>query len=216
MGQPTATAPPSYAMPFYVPASSASAPAAASGAPLGPTAIEPLPPEHEKCLGQDGTKADCKAALDRVGQSAAHADKVLAVYERGCALKLPLLGCGAFKSTAVTDADRPMIALLAQCEAGRSEPCEDVKTKSAPLQAWLTTLKRDWCKKGETALCANYKECKAPTQWGCHDAQGTKVCGCVPRCKDGTVMASAKSRTWPDGSTRGAFVCVTGGAKQAP
>jgi hypothetical protein len=81
-----------------------------------------------------------------------------------------------------------------------------VKTKSAPLQAWLSTLKTNGCKKGETALCKNYRECKAPTQWGCVGAD-QKLCGCLPKCA-GTITGTPKGRTWPDGSNRGAFTCT--------
>ncbi len=201
--------PPSYAMPFAVPAGAGTAPGPAASSLIPGT---PAPstaggsPERAKCLGEGGAAADCVAALGKLGPSPAAGDG-LAIYKRACELKAKqLLGCGAFKSTAVSlERDATTLDLLAQCEGGTSEACEDVKTKSAPLQAWLTTLKTGLCKKGETAHCANYRECKAPARWGCTET-GQKLCGCLPKCA-AAVTGTPKARTWPDGSTRGAFTC---------
>jgi hypothetical protein len=200
---------PSYQMPFAVPAGQGTAPGPASSAvvPGQPAPTADANPDADKCIGQGGVLADCTAALEKIGKSpTAPASKALDVYKRACELKGKLLGCGAFKSTAVDkEKDRPTLELLAVCEAGRWESCEDVKTKAAPLQAWLSTLKTNGCKKGETALCKNYKECKAPAQWGCIGAD-QKLCGCLPKCA-GTVTGTPKGRTWPDGSARGNFTC---------
>lgn len=194
-------------MPFAVPAAPGTAPGPAFSAAV------PAPPpasvaEADKCVGADGALPDCTAALEKLGASpTATGDKTLAVYKKACELKGKLLGCGAFKSTAVDqEKDKPTLELLTLCDAGRWEACEDVKTKSAPLQAWLATLKTNGCKKGETALCKNYRECKTPSQWGCVGAD-QKLCGCLPKCS-GTVTGTPKTRTWPDGTTRGNFTCA--------
>ena len=188
--------------------------------------VEPMPPEHDACLADAGTQADCRAALEKLGHTATHRDRIHDIYKRACDKKAKLLGCGAFKSTAITEADRPSMDQLMVCEAGQPEVCEDVKTRSAPLMAWLSTLKTDGCKKGDTALCANYKECKKGAQWSCVAPTGAvpvtpsapgspapapaadaQVCGCVPKCPAGQPIAIATGRTWPDNSKRGAFTC---------
>ncbi len=203
---------PTYQMPFAVPAGPGTAPGPAfsSAVPSANPPVVDANPDADKCIAATGVLADCTAALDKAGKSAAApASKTLDVYKRACELKGKLLGCGAFKSTAVDqDKDRPTLELLASCEIGKWEACEDVKTKSAPLQAWLSTLKTNGCKKGETALCKNYRECKAPAQWGCIGADD-KLCGCLPKCA-GTVGGTATGRTWPDGSKRGKFTCSGG------
>ncbi|MBL9022340.1 MAG: hypothetical protein JNL21_09065 [Myxococcales bacterium] len=198
--------PPSYQMPFAVPAGAGTAPGPAFSAAVPSAPAPAATPEADKCLAAGAVLADCTTALEKLGAAEASGDKTLAVYKKACELKGKLLGCGAFKSTAVDqEKDKPTLALLAQCESGNWEMCEDVKTKSAPLQAWLSTLKTNGCKKGQMALCKNYRECKAPTQWGCIGAD-QKLCGCLPKCA-GTVTGKAKKRTWPDGSTRGEFTC---------
>ena len=199
-------APPNYQMPFAVPPGLGTAPGPAASAAVPGPATPAATPEADKCLAAGAGLPGRTGALEKVGASDAGRDKTLAVYKRACELKGKLLGCGAFKSTAVDpEKDKPTLDLLARCETGDWESCEDVKTKSAPLQAWLSTLKTNGCKKGETALCKNYRECKAPKQWGCIGAD-QKLCGCLPKC-GGTVTGTAKKRTWPDGSTRGDFTC---------
>jgi len=185
-----------------------------------PLAATPPPvlstPAREKCLSDTGNGLDCREAL---GQMAKTGTPLYDVYKRGCERKAKLLGCGVFKSTAVTDGDRPQVELLMKCEAGVSEGCEDVSTKAAPLQAWLSTLKADGCKKGQSALCKNFKECRGKTEWSCKPSGATptqggvapkEVCGCVPRSCGGplTVTPSPSARTWPDGTARGAFACA--------
>ena len=140
--------------------------------------------------------------------AAGQAERTLAVYERLCAKKEKLQGCGAFKSKAVGAEDRPTMAQLAMCEAGAWEHCEDASTKVAALVAWRSTLKAQGCKAGANALCANYKQCKGRAQWGCMAASAGEVCGCIPRC-DTTVLAKAQGkRSWPDGTARGLFECA--------
>jgi hypothetical protein len=199
---------PQYGMPFMIPVPNvpAAAPAPVAVAPAGPIA------EVDKCLSDAGAAADCEAALGQIAASGqpGGALRIWDVYKKGCAKKAKLLSCAVFKSTAVTEADRPAVELLMTCEAGRPEACEDVSTKSAPLQAWLTTLKTEGCKKGHSALCKSYKECKGATQFGCRPTtppSGKDVCGCVPRSCEGTMSVLAASRTWPDGSARGVFRC---------
>ncbi len=184
--------------------------------PQQPPQMMPPPPaasipELDKCNSETGKAADCKAALEKLAQSPQPPGKIYDTYKRACAKKTPLQGCGAFKSTAVTDADKPAMEALMACENGRWEACEDVQTKSPPLKAWHSTLKTEGCKKGEQALCKNYKECKIPAVWGCEEAAGAvagtpKVCGCVPKCSNGmTVIAVGKS--WADSTPRGKFSC---------
>ena len=184
--------------------------------PQQPPQMMPPPPaasipELDKCNSETGKAADCKAALEKLAQSPQPPGKIYDTYKRACAKKTPLQGCGAFKSTAVTDADKPAMEALMACENGRWEACEDVQTKSPPLKAWHSTLKTEGCKKGEQALCKNYKECKIPAVWGCEEAAGAvagtpKVCGCVPKCSNGmTVIATGKS--WADSTPRGKFSC---------
>lgn len=216
-GQPGYGAPPAQYPPGYVAPGPTAAPPQAT-ATVAPAATAPAPaaggkpPEYEKCMGTDGKKADCVAALEKLVQSPQPPNTIRDTYKRGCELKAKLLGCGAFKSTAVTEADHPTMELLMACEVGRTEACEEVKTSSAPLQAWSKTLRKDWCKKGENALCDNYKQCKAPTQWKCETgpatpgAQGAQACGCAPKC-DGTLAVGVSSKTWPDGSQRAKFTC---------
>ncbi len=203
----------SYGMPWAIgipPAMRGAVPpaASASAAPVAEAAV----PEAAQCLSDAGTASDCKTALEKLATSATQKDKVRDVYKKACEKKAKLLGCGAFKSTAITDADKPQMDLLMVCEGGNSESCEDVKTKSAPLMAWLSTLKTDGCKKGNTALCSNYKECKKSTPWGCTQVTGgpadSQVCGCVPKCSGGAPVAKPGDRTWPDGSKRGVFSCA--------
>ncbi len=180
--------------------------------PPGVTAGVALPPERDKCMGEGGKPADCQAALTKMA-AGAPGDAVYDTYKRACDLKTKtLLGCGAFKSTAVTDADKPSMINLMRCETGFAEACEDVPSKAAPLKAWHTTLKTEWCKKGETAHCKSHKECKTPARYSCEAASGAapdapKVCGCVPKCS-GAVTATNTGKTWPDGQPRGKFSCA--------
>jgi hypothetical protein len=220
-GQP----PPGYPAPGYPPpgygpqpfAPTATAASTATGAPAPTATAAPttsttpvvvLSETKQKCLGENGTDDDCWAALKELaaGPTASETEAVV-LYEKACAKKAKLLGCGAFKSQAVTESDRPTIGLLGLCEAGRWEACEDVITKAPPLKAWLITLKENGCKKGANALCKTYKSCKAKSDWGCKPAGAAgDVCGCVPQCS-GTLSVTAGTRTWPDGSKRGVFVC---------
>ena len=201
-------APPSYGMPWAVPI-----PPAARALPAPVTTAAPvadaLPREHDACLSEAGTANECKAALEKLAMSPTHQDRVHDIYKRACEKKAKLLGCGVFKSTAVTEADKPAMVLLMACEGGRGEACEDVKTKTAPLVAWLSTLKTDGCKKGNTALCANYRACKKSAPWGCEaiGPEATQVCGCMPQCSSGKPVAIVTGRTWPDGSKRAVFTC---------
>ena len=185
------------------------APSASAAAPPPPTVVTTLSQEKQNCLGENGSDEDCTAALKQLadGNASGSENEAVLVYEKACAKKAKLLGCGAFKSQAVTAEDRPTIGLLGLCEFGRYEACEDVATKAPPLKAWLINLKESGCKKGATALCKNYKACKAKTDWGCKPAgSGSEVCGCVPQCS-GTLSVTAGTRSWPDGSKRGVFAC---------
>lgn len=204
-------APKSYTMPWAI----AIPPAARvipAPAPTPTPISEAVPPEQAQCLSDAGTAADCKTALEKLATSTTHRDMVRDVYKKACDKKAKLLGCGAFKSTAITDADKPTMDLLMVCEGGTSEACEDVKTKSAPLMAWHSTLKTEGCKKGNTALCANFKECKKASPWACTAVTGgpadQQVCGCVPKCANGAPIAKATDRSWADGSKRGSFSCA--------
>ncbi len=215
--------PQSYGMPWAVPIPPQ---AKVIPAPVA-TPADPLPAEHDRCLGEGGTATDCKAALAKVAMSPTHQDRVYDVYRRGCEKKAKLLGCGVFKSTAITDADKPAMTLLMACEGGRGEACEDAKTKTSPLMAWLSTLKTEGCKKGNTALCENYRACKKSEPWGCNAPVGAvstspvpgapagsppaaaeQVCGCIPKCSSGQPVATPTGRNWPDGSKRGVFTCA--------
>lgn len=212
--QPT---PPSYAMPWAVPV-----PAAPAAMPPAAPATGPAWPswsaQRDKCLADAGTRDDCQAALrgaadawDPAPGAARQGGDVHAVYRKACEKKAKLQGCGVFKSSAVTEADRPTVELLMVCEAGRGEACEDVKTKAAPLVAWHGTLKAEHCKKGHSALCKSHKECKGGTQWTCRAATqpagAGDVCGCAPRTCEGTMTIARSMRAWPDGSPRGVFTC---------
>ncbi len=210
---------PGYAMPWMVGVPQGQAGAApGTGFVPGPAAVAPtgLSPARDKCMSESATGLDCQEALAQLAKGSA---PLYDVYKRGCERKAKLLGCGVFKSTAVGESDRPQVELLMKCEAGVTEGCEDVSTKSAPLQAWLSTLKTDGCKKGHSALCKNYKECRGKTEWGCRVAGATptqggvpprEVCGCVPKSCGGpmTVTPSPSARTWPDGTPRGSFACA--------
>lgn len=203
---------PNYALGFAIPAGAPSTPVQPTAAPATSAPIAAVPADDvAHCLGATGTLDDCKFALALTAKDPAQERNVYDVYKRACGLKEKLLGCGVFKSSAVGDSDRPAVELLMLCEAGRPEACEDVKTSSAPLVAWRTTLKTDGCKRGFTALCANYKECKHRSRWDCSAQTGAtgggQVCGCVPRC-EGQLIVSATPRSWPDGSTRAAYTCV--------
>lgn len=184
-------------------------PTAAPTATAAPSAFAGPSEEQQKCLSDAGSADDCLAALKKMVATGASPNDAANVYEKACSRKAKVLGCGSFKSTAVTEADRPTIGLLALCEFGAYESCEDVQTKSTPLKAWLTTNKENGCKKNATALCKIYKECKAKTDWGCKPVTSSpsdQVCGCVPQCK-GNLKVTAGSRSWADGSKRGNFVC---------
>lgn len=205
---------PNYAMPFAVPVPTL--PPSADGGASGGAPASTV--ERDRCLAETGTAADCEAALRASAQAwdptpgAAKRDPAIyEVYRRACQLKSKLHGCAVFKSSAVGEADREVVELLMTCEAGRTEACEDVQTKSNPLHAWLGTLKADWCKKGQSALCKSYKQCRAGTTWGCHPATapagGGEVCGCAPRSCETGLTATAAARKWPDGTTRGVFAC---------
>lgn len=205
-------APPTYVMPWMVgvPPTAASAAAPPALAPQAPPATG-----ADRCLAESGTAADCVAALQAIAAASPPAGPHVAgqvhdVYRRACAKKAKLLSCAVFKSTAVTEADKPQVELLMLCEGGRTEACEDVSTKAAPLQAWLATLKAEHCKKGHQALCKNHRECKGATQWGCRPAAGVpgEVCGCVPRQCGGPLTVTPLARTWSDGSRRGQFSCA--------
>jgi hypothetical protein len=204
--------PPGYGGQPFAPTASvaptAPAPSATAAPTTSTTPVVVLSETKQKCLGEGGTDDDCWAAVKELAASPTGSETdAVGLYEKACAKKAKLLGCGAFKSQAVTDSDRPTIGLLALCEAGRWEACEDVNTKAPPLKAWLITLKESGCKKGASALCKSYKTCKAKSDWGCKPAGSAgDVCGCVPQCS-GTLSVTAGTRTWPDGSKRGVFVC---------
>lgn len=199
--------PANYAMPFAVGAPPL-APAAETASPL-PVAPPANSAEITKCLAEGATANDCKAALDAIAKDPAQYPRVGEAYKRGCTLKSKvLLGCGAFKSTVLGESDRPAMDLLMLCEAGVFEACEDVKTKAAPLLAWHSTLKTEGCKKGHTALCKSFKECKKKTLWTCGPVTGGtgEACGCQPKC-DGDLVIGALPRTWSDGKTRASYTC---------
>jgi hypothetical protein len=204
---------PNYGLPWAAPAGAAAT--AATTASVAPTATAPAAPasteEKARCLSDAGTADDCRAALGKMAKEPGPGAPY-DVYKRACEKKAKLLGCGAFKSTAITDADRPNMELLMLCESGAATACEDVKTKTAPLQAWLSTLKTDLCKKGESALCADFHQCKKPAKWTCSAVTGMgtterQACGCQPPCA-GTLTVSATTRSWPDGSTRAGYQCA--------
>jgi hypothetical protein len=204
-------------------------PAVPSAAPAAPAsgAAKPAPApsaERARCLSDGGTADDCEAALRAAAVSwdvtpgAAHPKgEVYEVYRRACERKAKLQGCGVFKSRAVGEADQPTVELLMICESGRPEACEDVATRSAPLQAWLSTLKAEHCRKGHSALCKSHRECRGAAQWGCRPATqpagAGDVCGCVPRRCEGAMTVTASPRKWPDGSARGVFTCETAAAR---
>jgi hypothetical protein len=199
-------------MPWMVPVPQGVAPVAA---PTAAPAVAPRRSEEDRCLSEAGTAADCEAALGAIAQASpaqgpANPGRVYDVYRKACDKKAKLLGCAVFKSTAVTAGDKPQVELLMLCEGGRSEACEDVSTKSAPLIAWLTTLKAEHCKKGEQALCKSYRACKGASEWGCRPSAASpiEVCGCVPRQCGGPLTATPRARTWADGTARGEFRCA--------
>jgi hypothetical protein len=178
-----------------------------SGPTEGAAANASTAASDPRCADDGASVEDCRAAYQALAQ-AGHAERTLEVYERLCAKKEKLQGCGAFKSKAVGAGDRPAMAQLAMCEAGAWEHCEDASTKVAALVAWRTTLKAQGCKAGANALCSNYKQCKGRAQWGCMAASAGEVCGCIPRCET-TVLAKAQGkRSWPDGTARGLFECA--------
>jgi len=199
-------APPQYGFPWAAPAGSGAA--AASAAPTAATPADTATnADFEKCLAEAATTDDCKAAIESAKKTPS-APKIYELYQRACEKKVKLLGCGAFKSTAITEDDHPTMELLMRCELGAAARCEEVKTKVAPLQAWLSTLKTTLCKQGENALCADYHQCKRPAKWTCEDtAGGAKACGCLAPC-DGTRTITATQASWPDGSARAAAVCT--------
>ena len=165
--------------------------------------------EHkQKCLAETGTESDCVTAMKELAEGSGTEADAVVVYEKACEKKAKLLGCGAFKSKAVTAEDRPTIGMLGLCEFARYEACEDVVTSAAPLKAWLITLKDVGCRKNATALCKHYKACKARTVFECRSSgtPSVEVCGCVPQCT-GTLTWKKGTRTWPDGSQRGVFAC---------
>jgi hypothetical protein len=209
---------PNFAMPWMVGIpQTPPGPAPGTGFVPGPAATAPtgLSPARDKCMSDTGAGVDCQEALGQLAKTQA---PLYDVYKKACGLKVKLQGCGVFKSTAVGEGDRAQVEALMRCESGQWESCEDVSTKSAPLQAWLATLKTEGCKKGQSALCKNYKECRGKTEWGCKPAGATptggappkEVCGCVPKQCGGplTVTPSPTAKTWPDGSQRGSFACA--------
>lgn len=174
------------------------------------------PPEVDRCSSEAGTREDCRNALEKLAARPGPLPvaNVRDTYKRGCEKKAPFLGCGIFKSTAVSESDNPVIELLMACEHGRTTACEGLTTKPAPLQAWLSTLKTTWCSKGETALCKDFKDCKIGN-WACEvptsspqEQAKMRVCGCSPKKCSGTVNVTETGLTWPDGSLRGKFSCV--------
>lgn len=204
-GQPPYGQPQPWAQPQ--PAASFVAPSAAPSA-AAPTPVTVLSENKIKCLGEGGTEEDCTAALKELAEGTGNDADAVTLYEKACEKKAKLLGCGAFKSKAVTAEDRPTISLLALCEFARWESCEDVVTSAPPLKAWLITLKDAGCRKNATALCKHYKACKAKTVFECRSSgtPAVEVCGCVPQCA-GTLTWKKGTRTWPDGSQRGVFSC---------
>lgn len=166
------------------------------------------PPELDRCHADDGKAADCRAALEKLAAAPQPPKLIFDTYKKACDKKAKLLGCGVFKSTAVTDADHPTMEALMACEAGRTDDCEGLKPSAAPLVAWHKTLKTDWCKKGANALCDDYRQCKS-SKWKC-DAIGPgggQACGCAPACEGPLAVSLSTSKTWPDGSTRATFTC---------
>jgi hypothetical protein len=204
---PQAQQQPQYGLPWSAPAGSGAAPVASASASAAPAAAPAANADFGKCMAESATTDDCKAAIESA-KAAPGSPGVFDLYKRACEKKVKLLGCGAFKSTAISEGDHPTMELLMRCELGAAANCEQVKTKVAPLQAWLSTLKSDLCKKGENALCPDFHQCKKPAKWECAEAAGgTKACGCLAPCA-GTRTVTATSATWPDGSARAAAVCT--------
>ncbi|MBL9025363.1 MAG: hypothetical protein JNL21_24425 [Myxococcales bacterium] len=205
---PVATAPPpaSFEQPFFIPAAEATAtPTATSSEPEAPAEIVP-------CLTEASGGPKCIVALQKIAKTGAGRDQTMEVYQRACEAKERLLGCQIFYSTAITDADNPIIESLMLCEHGAYEACEGLKPKAAPLIAWLQTLKGKGCDAGANALCDNFRQCKPPKRFTCSPEKGKpsdKICGCLEKCSGTVVAVETSGKKWPDGSARGQLGCVS-------
>jgi hypothetical protein len=105
-----------------------------SGPTEGAAANASTAASDPRCADDGASVEDCRAAYQALAQ-AGHAERTLEVYERLCAKKEKLQGCGAFKSKAVGAGDRPAMAQLAMCEAGAWEHCEGPRPRHPILQA---------------------------------------------------------------------------------
>lgn len=159
-------------------------------------------------MGPDGRAADCRTALQKMTLSPQPVGRYFETYRHACSIKTKLLGCGAYKTSQSMDADRPVMEALIACEVGKPEACEGLAPSTAGLTAWHSTLKKDWCKKGESALCDDYKQCKRPAVFGCESVgtAGATACGCVPKCTAGLKVEPTGTK-WPDGSPRAKMSC---------
>jgi hypothetical protein len=203
---PPGTTAQSYELPWFYPA-----PEETPSNATAPTQDVPsAPAELVPCLTEAKAGPACKTALEKMAASGV-AIRVVDTYRRGCELGVKFLACGVFLSQAISEADEPVIERLALCEGGRYEACEDVKTSSPPLIAWLTSLKQRGCRAGASALCPDYHACKPPALWGCRQVSGSLIkepgCGCVPKCS-GDIDVRLTGRDWPDRTPRATFKCI--------
>ncbi|NUO47280.1 MAG: hypothetical protein HOV80_00330 [Polyangiaceae bacterium] len=200
----TPTAPPNYEQPFFYPAGEEPPPTL----PSDPEAK--APDEIVPCLTEAKAGPQCIVALKKIAQTGGGREHTYAAYQAACNAGERLLGCKIFLSTAIGDADMPLIERLMLCEHGLFDACEGNKPKAAPLVAWQKTLMEIGCKEGANALCADYHQCKSPLLWTCSPSKGpaaSKVCGCAPKCT-GSHISIASERKWPDGSRRGQLSCA--------
>jgi hypothetical protein len=198
--------PPNYEQPFFYPAGEEPKPEL----PADPEGR--APDEIVPCLTEATGGPKCRVALTKIGKSGAGREHTIPVYQAACSAGEKLLGCKIFLSTAITEADYPLMERLMLCEHGLYEACEGNKPKAAPLVAWLKTLKEIGCRDGANALCPDFHACKAPLLWTCSPSKGPaagKVCGCAPKCTGSLVTIAHPELKWPDGSRRGQLSCVT-------
>ncbi len=199
---PAGTPTPDFALPWFIPAGAADEPPPAERGDDAPAEIVP-------CLTEATGGPACKIALAKIAATGTGESHTIEVYRRACDAGEKLLGCGIFQSTAITEEDDPILRRLMLCEHGWYEGCEDVKTRAAPLLAWLSTLKKIGCKRGANALCPDFHQCKAPERWTCHaQPGGPKVCGCAAPCSGTLTSIAHTSKRWPDGSHRGQLGCA--------
>lgn len=209
--QPPPQQPPPQQPPMMPPPVSTEQPPGPTPAPTVAPTPPPAPvdnPEYDKCMAPDGRAADCRVALQKMTLSPQPVGRYFETYKHACAIKTKLLGCGAYKTSQSMDADRPVMEALIACEVGKPEACEGLTPSTAGLTAWHSTLKKEWCKKGESALCEDYKQCKRPAVFGCEStgASGATACGCVPKCAAGLKVEPTGTK-WPDGSQRAKITC---------